>query len=151
MVSSSFETNDWLTQLEKEKATFDDETYPLLSCQTDAFAACCDLLRGDPAPPKQLSKQRCSERQRARTFLVDVFQGVGPEVFLLCALAIPISKLADISPKDAIPKLRTWWKAVSHPHGLTVTAAELCEANSIRTLTSRQKRKFSNISADTGK
>ena len=152
MSPSSMKTNDWLIeQLEKEKATFDEETCPLLSWQIDSFAACCDLLREDAVSLEKRSKQRRSERLRARAFLVDVFLAVGSEVFLLCVFAVPISKLEKISPKDTIPKLRTWWKTTSHPPGLTATAMKLCGANSIRTLISSYlKRKFSEISTDAG-
>jgi hypothetical protein len=73
-------------------------------------------------------------------------------MFLLCVFAAPISKLEKISSKDAIPKLRTWWKTVLHPHGLTAIAIELCEAKSIRALISScQKRKFAEISTDSSK
>jgi len=141
-----------IEQLEKERASFEEEACPLLSWQIDSFASCYDLLRENAESLEKRSKQRRSERLRARNFLVDVFLAIGPEVFLLCVFAAPISKLEKISSRDAIPKLRTWWKTTSNPHGLTVVATELCEAKSIRALISScQKRKFSEISTDAGK
>ncbi|XTI87765.1 hypothetical protein V2W45_1237987, partial [Cenococcum geophilum] len=50
-------------------------------------------------------KQSCSKRLRVRTFLIDVFLGVGPKVFLLCILAAPILKLHKITLKGLLPKL----------------------------------------------
>ncbi|OCL14011.1 hypothetical protein AOQ84DRAFT_69950 [Glonium stellatum] len=108
MSSRSIESNDWLIeQLEKERATFNNDTYPLLSYQIDAFRSCYDLLREDMVSLAKRSKQSRSERLRARTFLMDVFLGVGPEVFLLCILAAPISKLHKITPKGLLPKLQS--------------------------------------------
>lgn len=151
MSSKSIESNDWLIeQLEKERTTFNNDTYPLLSYQIDAFRSCYDLLREDVVSLAKRSKQSRSERLRARTFLMDVFLGVGPEVFLLCILAAPISKLHKITPKGLLPKLQSWWKSASHPQGLTAAATELCEANSISTLiSSSRKRQFSEITLAT--
>jgi hypothetical protein len=150
MSSNTLKTSNWFfEQLEKERAAFEDESCPLLSWQVDSFAICYNLLREDAESLAKRSKQRRSERLRARTLLVDVFLAIGSEVFLLCVLAAPISKLEKISPKSDIPKIRTWWKTASHPHGLTEIATELCETYSIRTLVSScQKRKLSEISTD---
>ncbi|PVH98632.1 hypothetical protein DM02DRAFT_530790 [Periconia macrospinosa] len=140
-----------LERVERERATFDDEKVPLLSYQASAFISSYDLLREDAVSLAKRSKQRRSERLRARTLLVDVFTGVSPEVFLLCVITTPITKLEKIPPKDIIPMLRVWWRAAPHPRGLTAVATELCDTNSIRTLiSSYQQIQLSETSTDTG-
>lgn len=129
---STMSSTRWFVELlECERATFDDDAYPLPKHQKDAFEVCCELLKEEETSMAKRSKQRRSTRHRAHTLLCDVFSGVGPEVFLLCTLCTTISKLATVSLKSLIPELRRWWKTVSHPAGLTETARELCEANSI--------------------
>jgi hypothetical protein len=124
----------FIEQLERDRATFEDNAYPLPKYQSDAFQLCCELLREDATSLAKRSKQRRSVRLRARTLLVDVFTGLGCEMFLLCTLATNISTLATIPIKDLVPTLRRWWKGVSHPNGLTETANKVCEANSISAL-----------------
>jgi hypothetical protein len=108
MSPNSIASNIWLIeQLEKERAIFDDNTYPLLSDQTDAFKSCYDLQREDAVSLEKRSKQRRSQRVPARTLLMDVFLGVGPEVFILCVLALPMSKLDKLKPKGLILERRS--------------------------------------------
>ena len=145
-------SNGWFLELlDCERATFDDDAYPLPKHQKDAFELCCELLKEEETSMANRSKQRRSIRYRARTLLSDVFSGVGPEVFLLCTLCTTISKLATVSLKVLIPELRRWWKTVSHPTGLTETARELCEANSISSLVAPgRKRQHSEVTVDAG-
>ena len=142
----------WFIELlECERATFDDDPYPMPKHQKDAFELCCELLKEDETSMARQSRQRRSTRYRARTFLRDVYSGVGPEVFLLCTLCTTIPKLATVPLKGPIPELRRWWKTVSHPKGLTGTAGELCKANSISSLVAPdRKRQHSEITVDAG-
>ncbi|KAK7178077.1 hypothetical protein PSPO01_15877 [Paraphaeosphaeria sporulosa] len=94
----------------------------MLLHQKKAIQTWRDLLQEDEESSNKRSKQRRSERKRARNLLVDIHSTVGPEAFLLCVLATSISKWATISPEVIIPKLRTWWKTALHPEGLTAIA-----------------------------
>ena len=142
----------WFVELlDCERATFDDDAYPLPKHQKDSFELCCELLKEEETSMAKRSKQRRSTRYRARTLLSDVFSGVGLEVFLLCTLCTTISKLATVSLKTLIPELRRWWKTVSHPAGLTETARELCKANSISSLVApNRKRRHSEVAVEAG-
>ena len=133
----------FVERLETERATFDDESHPLPKYQKDAFELCCKLLQEDEASLAQRSKQHRSSRLRARTLLIDVFEGLGAEVFLLCTLATTITKLSTITHSDLFPKLRAWWKTAEHPHGLTECANGLCDANSIGSLAALPKKRQS--------
>lgn len=131
MASNKMSANTFVERLETERATFDDDTHPLPKYQKDAFELCCILLQEDTASLAQRSKQHRSSRLRARTLLIDVFNGLGAGVFLLCTLAATITKLSTITHSDLFPKFRAWWKTSEHPHGLTECAEGLCEAKSI--------------------
>ncbi len=131
MASNKMSATTFFERLEMERATFDDEAHPLPKYQKDAFESCCKLLQEDAASLAQRSKQHRSSRLRARTLLIDVFNGLGTEVFLLCTLATTITKLSTITHSDLFPKLRAWWKTAEHPHGLTECANGLCDVNSI--------------------
>ena len=135
-------SNGWFLELlDRERATLDEDAYPLPKHQMDAFELCCDVLTEEETSLAKRSKQRRSSRSRAYTLLGDVFLGAGPEVFLLCTLCTSISKLATVSLKGLIPELRRWWKTVPHPAGLTETARELCEANSINSLVAPDRKR----------
>lgn len=131
MLSNKLLATTFIEQLEAERVTFDDDTHSLPKYQKDAFESCCQLLQEDGASLAQRSKQHRSSRLRARTLLIDVFDGFGAEVFLLCTLATTITRLFTITHKDLFPMLRTWWKTAEHPHGLRECADGLCDANSI--------------------
>jgi hypothetical protein len=132
-----------MERLELEKSTFDDDAHPLLRHQQDAFQLCCDLLRDNPMSQTQKSTKHRYSRLRARTFLLDVFTGLGADVFLLCTLAVSITDLSKISHKSTFPTLREWWKTALHPRGLTEVANEICAANSIGTLATPPKKRQS--------
>lgn len=133
MTSSKMSATTFIEHLEAERATFDDDIHPLPKYQKDAFESCCQLLQEDGASLAQRSKQHRSSRLRARTLLIDVFDGFGAEVFLLCTLATIITRLSTITHKDLFPMLRTWWKTAEHPQGLRECANGLYDANSITT------------------
>lgn len=116
----------WQERLRKELETFDDDARPLLSSQLNAFQACSKLIKEQPLARMQITKKQRYGRLRGRTFLLDVFHNLGPELFILCCLTISISELSRIGQKDAVPKLREWWKCVNHPRGLTEIAGTLC-------------------------
>ncbi|MCJ1356466.1 MAG: hypothetical protein MMC33_006461, partial [Icmadophila ericetorum] len=94
----------------------------------------------------RINQNNAAVRDTARNVLIDIFVGVGPEVFLLCSLNVPISKLSTTKQKDVLPTLRSWWKTASRLKGLRAIATVLCESSSISTLISTsRKRKFSEI------
>jgi hypothetical protein len=120
---------DWLfEEIERQKATLADARCEMLSHQKKAFQTWRDLLQEDEESLNKRSKQRRSERIRARDLLVDIHSIIGPEAFLLCAIATSISKWVTISPEIIIPKLRTWWETALHPEGLTTIATSLCSS-----------------------
>lgn len=105
----------WLiAQLKKEKEHFEDEVNWLAYGQVKRVEACDDLLKEGTNSLAKGSKKRRSARLRVRSLLVDAFLDVGQEVFLLCTLAVTISNLATIQLGSLVPKLRDWWKSVSH-------------------------------------
>lgn len=130
-------------RLEPEKSTFDDTPHPLLGYQQDAFQRCCDLLRDSTMSQTQKPTKHLYSRLRARTFLLDVFTGLGAEVFLLCVLAVSITDLSKIPHRGIFPTLREWWKTATHPRGLTETANELCASISITSMTTPPKKRRS--------
>ena len=132
-----------LERLELEKSTFDDDAHPLLRRQQDAFQLCCDFLRDNPMSQTQKSTKHRYSRLRTRTFLLDVYTGLGADVFLLCSLAVSITDLSTMQHKSTFPKLREWWKTTLHPRGLTEAANELCAANSIGALATPPKKRQS--------
>ncbi|QVM05880.1 hypothetical protein D8B26_000587 [Coccidioides posadasii str. Silveira] len=116
MSAASNPSDSLIELLEKELATFGDAApYPLLSYQINAFLSYYDILREDDASLAKRRKQRRSERNRLRDLLIDIFIGVGAEVYLLCTLALPISRLSAEKSRDFIPKLRLWWKDAPRP------------------------------------
>jgi len=146
-------SSGWLIeQLEREKATFDDEMHPLPSYQQSKFDLCCELLQEDAASLAGKSRQRQSIRLRVRALLTDIFSDLGGEVFLLCTLAAPITTLATVSRKGLLPELRNWWKTSAHPQGLTRAAEDLrrLELIGITTVPTR-KRQLSDDSIIIGK
>ncbi|EFW14741.1 predicted protein [Coccidioides posadasii str. Silveira] len=101
MSAASNPSDSLIELLEKELATFGDAApYPLLSYQINAFLSYYDILREDDASLAKRRKQRRS---------------VGAEVYLLCTLALPISRLSAEKSRDFIPKLRLWWKDAPRP------------------------------------
>ncbi len=146
-------SSGWLIeQLEREKATFDDEMHPLPSYQQSKFDLCCELLQEDAASLAGKSRQRQSIRLRVRALLTDIFSDLGGEVFLLYTLAAPITTLATVSRKGLLPELRNWWKTSAHPQGLTRAAEDLrrLELIGITTVPTR-KRQLSDDSIIIGK
>ncbi|KAF2843882.1 hypothetical protein T440DRAFT_559887 [Plenodomus tracheiphilus IPT5] len=138
---------NWLLDaIEAERASFDDEKVPLLSCHAAALKTAIDLLLEDEVSLEKRSKQRRCERLKARTLLVDIYTGVSPEVFMLCIFATTITKLEKVPPKVAVPKLRALSKTKPLPKGLIETTMELCNAYSIDALISSHKADISCLS-----
>lgn len=124
----------WLIDnLEAELAKFDDSVYSLPEYRIRAFKSCVKLL-SDDTNFAGLSKGRRKSLKHARTVLKDVFQGIGPEVFILCCMSTSISRLANTSHDSLIPDLRKWWKPIDPPQGLVGSAKELCESYSVGSL-----------------
>ncbi|KAK4073566.1 hypothetical protein Purlil1_13008 [Purpureocillium lilacinum] len=132
-----------LSLVNAELECFDDNARPLLSSQLNAFGLVAKLFH-DEDENGNLSKQRRSDRARARQILADIYSILGPEVLLLCAFSVSISKLASVKPRDAIAKLRLWWAESPRPRGLTTTAASFCRPIG-DILSSARKRKLSEI------
>ena len=131
-----------LTDVETERATFHDNKLPLLSYQANAFNSCLKVLQEDEASLRRLTKQRRSDRMKVRTFMTDIYLGVGSEAFLLCIITTTITRMEKMHPRHVIPKLRTWWGACLHPSGLTAIARELCDAHSIEKLITSHQTKI---------
>jgi hypothetical protein len=127
----------FIRQLEIERQKFDDSTLTLAPKHIDAFNNWCDLLHESATSLKRKSKSTRSRRLKARDLISDIFSKLGPEVFLLCALATTITPLAGKSHSNLIADLQSWWKNVPHPQGLTQTASAICETNSIGILTAQ--------------
>ena len=123
-----------IRKIETERQKFANGACPLLQGQSDAFDVWCNLMQESATSLRKCSRQHRSRRLRARTLLGNIFSKLGPEVFLLCALATTISKLAETPREEFVTKLQSWWTEASHPQGLTQIAKEICEANSIETL-----------------
>ena len=81
-------------------------------------------------------KQCCSKRNQLHNLLVNIFIDVSAEVYLLCTLAVLMSRLSVKMFRELISKLCHWWKVSSWSNTLTLTAAELCESYFITTLIS---------------
>jgi hypothetical protein len=126
----------------RELAYFDDNSTSLLSSQLDSYSLAYKLVTENI--DGQLSRQRRSERTRARGLLTDIFLVLGSEVFLLCTIAIPASKLATVNQRVFIQRLRGWWASSPRPRGLTRLAANLCSPVAVHAVSAR-KRKFSEI------
>lgn len=125
-----------LEAMEIERASFTDEKAAILSYQAAALRTVLELLQEDTASLERRSKQRRSERKRARAFLVDTYTGVSPEVFMLCIISTAISKMENLVPRLALPRLKTWLMGTSVPKGLTALTMEVCHVHSIGTLIS---------------
>ena len=138
---SSDDINSLIQDLNTELSYFDDNSTPLLSSQLDSYTVVYSLLT---QTDDNLSKQRRSERARLRNLLTDVFLILGTEVFLLCAIAIPITKLSTADQKAFIHELRLWWDSSPRPRGLTIQAASLCSPVAFH-LVSTRKQKFSDL------
>ena len=147
--SDAHSPNEWLiARLDLERQKFDENAQLLQQNQVDAFNKCLDLLQESATSLANRPRQSRSRRLRARTNLTSIFSKIGPEVFLLCALAQSISKLGQKPPDnlDLVAQLQSWWASVSHPRGLTETANTICEANAISTLVAQ----YSQVKDDTG-
>ena len=113
--------------------TFDENTTSLLEGQKRSFELCCTLLREDDDLSRG-GKSRRSIRQRARKFLKDIYQSIGPEVFLLCTLGPSITRLGENALRIRLSTIQTWWCTALKPQGLTTVATELCQAKTISSL-----------------
>jgi hypothetical protein len=126
---------NWLIKrLEEKKEGFTEETHPLATSQLRAFKDFHDLFKEDKRSLAKRSRQRRSARLQARFLLIDIFFGIGQEVFLLCILAAPITTLASVKRTDVILKLREWWNSASHPQGLSGASRYICETHGITEL-----------------
>ncbi|PSN58861.1 hypothetical protein BS50DRAFT_450900, partial [Corynespora cassiicola Philippines] len=107
---------DWLiARLEEGKKEFIDETFPPNSGQLRSFALYLALFKESQQSLMKRSKQRRSVRLRARDILVDIFFGIGKDLFLLCIFKVPISKLGTLKQRSLVVKLSDWWSHTTHP------------------------------------
>jgi len=106
MSLKSIEWNNWLIKkLGKELAIFNNNISLLLLNQDYTFKLYCDLLGEDAERLVKRSLSYRSVRLRAHELLINVFQSLGPKVFLLFTLAVSISKLSEIAPHTRLPKI----------------------------------------------
>jgi hypothetical protein len=132
--------NSWTSRLSVELATFEDRSSALLAPQKAAFDLCDALLKEDSLARTDKSGALRYARRRARNFLVDVYQQLGSDAFLLCALAIPITHISREQPKQTFSGYRDWWASVSHPPGLRQLSDQLCKGISFSHLSLKEKR-----------
>jgi len=138
--------------LEAELATFSDRLVPLLSYQIQAIQTVYDLLNEDGESIQNRSKQRRSEVSRARELLIDTYLRIGPEVFLLCTIALSISALAKLKPQQILPELDQWWKSAEHPEGLKSAAEKFCNENHVDSIVSSYRaRRYPGLRLPSGK
>jgi hypothetical protein len=122
-----------IPKLKAKEQTFREENRSLSPDERVLFTSWVDLLKETAEQIKGLSSSWRSTRLRARTLLCNIF-GIGPEVFLLCTLALGISTLAGpnhAERKDCVPAIKEWWTTVTAPERLTKLASELCQTHSI--------------------
>jgi hypothetical protein len=126
----------WLIErLEETKEGFTEEIHPLATYQLRAFKNVHDLFKEDEKSLAQRSKQRRSARLQARSLLINIFFGIGQELFLLCILAAPISTLASVKQTGVdLKQLREWWNSASHLQGLSGASRYICEEHRIKEL-----------------
>ena len=145
-------SNHWLIgKLEAVRVTFENDTHkPLLPHKS--LKKCYDLLFEKKAILEGQTKSKRSRRQRVRNIFMEVFRSVGSEVFVLCILAAPITKLSEIKLEDILADIQTWWNTAEHPQELTVAAEQFCVDNSISALIPpSRKRSLSQVTITTGK
>jgi hypothetical protein len=140
MVSSKTSAAFVIEHLKAERCTFNENAYELLKRQEKAFKLCCDLLKSDLMSQTQISSKQRYMKLRAQTFLFDVFNSLGAEMFLLFTLAVSITDLSK-TLGGLFPALQEWWNGVGHPHGLTETALQLCDMNSVKKLATSTKKR----------
>ncbi|KAH7459892.1 hypothetical protein FOMA001_g19868 [Fusarium oxysporum f. sp. matthiolae] len=110
--------------LDEEVSWFDDNVTQLLAPQLEALSAINNIMQA--AREDRLPKQRLAERRRIRSLMADVLLILGQEMFLLCAMALPVSKLLSIKHKLLFKILQEWWRSSPRPRGLTTTAVRFC-------------------------
>lgn len=118
--------DNFVEKLKQELAGFEDIVYPPLSQQLNAFASIHEAFKR-LGESESHSRQRENETTRLRDLMTDIFLHLGPEVFTLCAFAIPRTALSRISSRDFLPRLKEWWGGAPRPRGLTATAHDLCQ------------------------
>jgi len=117
----------WLIeQLERERKTFTDQAYPLLTYQKAKIQPYDHLLQESKESLSKGSIQRKSRRTRVRTVLQDIYSVFGVEVFFLCTQATTITELGTVTPAGLLPSIGSWWSGVLHPRGLSIAANETC-------------------------
>jgi hypothetical protein len=145
-------SNHWLIEkLEAVRATFENDTYKSLLSHK-SLKKCYDLLLEKKTILEGQTKSKRSRRQRVRNIFMEVFRSVGSEVFVLCVLAAPITKLSETKLEDILADIQTWWNTAEHPQELTVAAERFCADNSISALIPpSRKRSLLQVTATTGK
>jgi hypothetical protein len=119
----------FILQLDIKRQTFEESIRPLNKKESQSFQSWLDLLQDTNKSLPKPSRSNRSRRSIARTLLKDIFLNLGPDVFLLCTLAISYTRLAEsrLRSENLTSLVRSWWSTVSHPKGLTATASDLCE------------------------
>lgn len=131
--------------LDEEVSYFDDNATQLLSPQLESFSTISKIM--SEIDEEKITKQRKADRIRIRSVMTDVLLMLGPEMFLLCAVALPISRLLSVKHRMLFKILRDWWNISPRPRGLTTTAVRFCGAVQDRVSRSR-KRKIEELGID---
>jgi hypothetical protein len=127
-------TQKLIRQLKAKLQTFHENSRSLRPKEEELFKLWRDLLKETAKDLANLSTSWSSTRLQARTLLCNIFNEINSEVFLLCALTISISSLAQgnhAARENRVSAIQDWWTTVTAPERLRELASELCEAHSI--------------------
>jgi hypothetical protein len=123
-------------RLENIRATFTEGSSALESSQKRMLEKHIDLLKQDLASSNLGTTARFT-RSRARERLIDIYNEISPEVFVLCILGTSITELGTAKDDGVIQQLSDWWKSHPHPVVLSELTRLLCKNYQIEFLVSR--------------
>ncbi|GMG12989.1 unnamed protein product [Aspergillus oryzae] len=122
--------DELIEAITRTETQFDEDLRSLTDEECDSVRLCCDVFRND----ETLSTSQQYRRIRARIFLKDIYQKIGPEVLLLCMLTWAITTLGKFDPLVISPKLLGWWKNIPTKNGLRSAANKVCDDYGIKEL-----------------
>ncbi|KAF7570509.1 hypothetical protein PtrM4_105110 [Pyrenophora tritici-repentis] len=99
----------------------EEDEIPLTEIQIAAIKKCSDLVVENPA-----SSQRNTSKRRAKAILTELWTH-RPELFILVALSVNITKLGTLKSDKYLQVLLRWWNSVDHPKGLKEIVSDLSD------------------------
>ena len=87
----------------REKRLFGKDEHIFSGVEKDTLQDICAVLRGDML--SNLSRSRRLMCTRANSRLKEIYNDVGQEVFLLCAMGISITRLGHLPSKGLVAEL----------------------------------------------